>query len=231
MPPSARTRHGEPVWAGQFSATEWEALKLSSTFGDFVMPCCPAPAVLKTSLYGLQFFAHPSGECTTAPETVWHQTGKAMVMAAVRSLGFSCQEEVTGGTGRMKWRADTCFHVGDRTVVIELQRSHQHLRDYLRRQERYLAAGVEAYWLVRDTNLQALAGAISQKRLKEEFGGTLPPGSFYPALPSLPWALLNTGDEPDVRGPKLIVSVASWVKALVERRYRYSLTDGCWTID
>ncbi|WP_162097067.1 hypothetical protein [Burkholderia multivorans] len=34
--------------------------------------------------------------------------------------------------------------------MIELQRSYQHLRDFIRRQEQYTASGVECYWLVAD---------------------------------------------------------------------------------
>ncbi|CAN7783242.1 competence protein CoiA family protein [Cupriavidus necator] len=196
--------------------------------GSFVMACCPAPAVLKTSPNGVQFFAHASGECTTAPETVWHQTGKALVVAAVRSLGLACREEVSGGAGRATWRADTHFQIGARTVVIELQRSYQHLREFQRRQARYRAAGVECYWLIRQEQLSAVAGAISRKRLKEEFGGKFPPGSFYPHLPDLPWALLEANDPPRVRGPVMDLSVNDWIAGIIAGRYLYR--EGKWAV-
>lgn len=75
MTQSAWTRDGRPVDAATISTSEWETLKQHAQLGDFVMPCCRAPAVLKTSINGLQFFAHLSDECATAPETVWHKSG------------------------------------------------------------------------------------------------------------------------------------------------------------
>ena len=50
-----------------FSLSEWEALKQSAQLGDFILPCCQAPAVLKTSIRGVPFFAHLTDECATAP--------------------------------------------------------------------------------------------------------------------------------------------------------------------
>lgn len=69
MTQSAWTRDGRPVDAATFSSPEWEQLKQSAQLGDFMMSCCKAPAVLKTSINGLPFFAHLSDECATAPET------------------------------------------------------------------------------------------------------------------------------------------------------------------
>jgi competence protein CoiA len=230
MPPSAKTRHGEPVSAGQFSGDEWEALKLSGQLGDFVMPCCPSSAVLKTSPNGVQFSAHPSGECAAAPETVWHQTGKALVLASARALGLTCRDEACGGFGQRRWRADTAIYVDGRTVVVELQRSYQHFRDYRKRQARYKEAGVESYWLVRDKCLPALLDSITRFRIKEEFGGKAPSKNFFPALPDLPWAVLDIDDPAQVRGPLLKMAAAEWLKALVDQRYQYIPARGCWTI-
>lgn len=230
MTHTARTREGLPVWAGQYAAAEWEALKLRSTLGDFVMDCCPSPAVLKTSPLGLQFFAHPSGECDTAPETVWHRTGKSLVLAAARRLGYRTHDEFAGGTERTQWRADTAILVGDRTIVVELQRSYQHFRDYLKRQTRYREAGVESYWLLREECMPALTGSIARARLRDEFGGRMPSKSFFAALPQLPWAVLSMADEPAIHGPGLSIGVQAWIGALVEGRYRYDAVKGCWTV-
>ena len=76
MTQAAWTRHGQPVDANDFTGPDWESLKLSTQLGDFVLPCCKAPAVLKTSINGLPFFAHLSDECATAPETKWHRVRK-----------------------------------------------------------------------------------------------------------------------------------------------------------
>jgi competence CoiA-like predicted nuclease len=144
MTDAARTRDGRAVHVGDFRPDEWEALKRASTLGDFRMACCQTPAVLKTSINGVRFFSHLSDECATAPETVWHQAGKEAVLGALRSLGLEGRDEVPGQApdGR-KWTADVLFTTEGRTVAIELQRSPQTLREFLRRQERYQASGVE----------------------------------------------------------------------------------------
>lgn len=57
MTQAAWTHDGRPVDAASIPGAEWEALKQTAQLGDFVMPCCKAPAVLKTSINGLPFFA------------------------------------------------------------------------------------------------------------------------------------------------------------------------------
>jgi len=147
MTSSALTRDGRPVDTTLISPEEWEALKKTAQLGDFVMPCCQAPAVLKTSINGLPFFAHLSDECDTAPETVWHRAGKASVMAALASMGIECRDEVPGKSpSGGKWKADVLFTVNGRTIAIELQRSYQNVRIFIGRQERYAASGV-ALWV------------------------------------------------------------------------------------
>lgn len=96
MTQAAWTHDGKPVDAASISSDEWERLKQAARLGDFVMPCCKAPAVLKTSINGLPFFAHLSDECSTAPETKWHKSGKAVVMAALTGMGIENRDEVPG---------------------------------------------------------------------------------------------------------------------------------------
>lgn len=89
------------------------------------MTCCNAPAVLKTSINGLPFFAHLSDECRTAPETRWHKAGKASVLTALNSMGIQGYDEVSGDSPNGdKWKADVLFSITGRTIVIELQRSY-----------------------------------------------------------------------------------------------------------
>jgi competence protein CoiA len=107
MTQSAWTRDGRPVDAALIASADWQALKQSAALGDFEMPCCKAPAVLKTSINGLPFFAHLADECATAPETAWHKAGKAAVMAALAGLGVAGAEEVPGRSpSGSKWTAD-----------------------------------------------------------------------------------------------------------------------------
>ena len=84
MTHSAWTRARQPVNAADYASSDWEALKLCTQLGDFILPCCEAPAVLKTSIRGVPFFAHLTDECATAPETKWHKAGKTAVLAALR---------------------------------------------------------------------------------------------------------------------------------------------------
>lgn len=119
------TQDGAPVSAADFAQVEWDRMKATLPLGAFVLPCCRAPAVLKTSINGLQFFFHVSDECATAPETVWHKNGKAAVLAALRSIGLDAAEEVPGKSSKgAKWEADVLFTASGRVIAIELQRSY-----------------------------------------------------------------------------------------------------------
>lgn len=234
MSHAAWTRAGEPVDAGSFSSAEWEALKANSVLGDFVMPCCRAPAVLKTSINGRAFFAHLSDECATAPETKWHLAGKAAVLSALRNMGIHGQEEVPGKSSTGAWEADVLFEVGDgparRRIAIELQRSYQHLRDYVRRQERYAAGGVESYWLTTTENFRTFCKASGPLRLKRDLNGVVPAsGGFFPMVPEVPLGLLQLTEAPIVCfGGMKSASLADWLGAIVDRRYTYC--DGLWFI-
>lgn len=200
MQPDALTRDGEPVWAGHYTELEWDALKSQSQADPFAfkMPCCDSRAVLKTSINGLQFFAHYSDECATAPETKWHITGKDMVLGALNLYGLNPRVEVPGGTGKDRWKADVYFEVGNRKIAIELQRSYQSLREFVRRQERYERHGVECYWLVRDEVGKTLSKSILRKRWAEEFNRTMPEDGFFLNLPTFFFGILTP--ESDVHG-------------------------------
>lgn len=226
------TRTGKPVDSTTIPAGQWEALKQSAKLGDFVMPCCEATAVLKTSINGTPFFAHLTDECATAPETVWHKSGKAAVLAGLQTLGIEGRDEVPGKSpSGQKWEADVLFTVPGRTIAIELQRSYQHLRDFIRRQERYAASGVENYWLVRRETFFTLAKATSRLLLKREFGNAFPPGGIGTGmLQELPVAVLDTEGTGEVQfGGFKTASIPAWLASLVSRSYQYR--GGSWNLD
>jgi competence protein CoiA len=231
MTQAAWTRHGRPVDAASIPSAEWEILKKTTQLGDFVMPCCKAPAVLKTSINGLPFFAHLSDECTTAPETKWHKSGKAIVMAALTSMDIENRDEVSGRspTGE-KWEADVLFSASGRTIAIELQRSYQHLRDFTRRQERYADSGVECYWLVRKETFITLGKATSRLLLKRDFGNVFPLGGIGTGMLSdLPVAMLETGGEQAIQfGGLKAASVPVWLAGIIDGAYQYR--NGCWNL-
>jgi hypothetical protein len=210
---------------------EWEVLKLQSQSGDFVMACCGAPAVPKTSINGLHFFAHLADECGTALETAWHRAGKAAVLAALQSMGIEGREEAPGASPQgQRWEADVLFPVADRLIAIELQRSYQHLRDFTRRQQRYADSGVECYWLVRRETFFTLAKATSRLRLKRDFGNAWPPAGIGTGmLPELPVAVLLTDAAPRVSfGLGKSAEVEEWLASLVAGQFQFRM--GAWNI-
>lgn len=232
MTQSALTRNGRPVDAASISSTDWEALKQSAQLGDFVMPCCKAPAVLKTSINGLHFFSHLSDECDTAPETKWHKSGKAAVLAALACMGIDGDEEKPGHSpAGDKWEADVLFSFSGRTIVIELQRSYQHLRDFLRRQERYAASAVECYWLVRRETFMTLGKATSRLLLKRDFGNKFPAeGIGTGMLPELPVSMLDTeGKQLVIFGGGKAATVPVWLAGILDGTYQYR--GGSWNLD
>ncbi|WP_321873452.1 competence protein CoiA [Burkholderia ubonensis] len=232
MTQSAWTRDGRPVDAATFSCPEWDLLKQSAQLGDFMMPCCKAPAVLKTSINGLPFFAHLSDECATAPETQWHKAGKAAILAALDGMGIAGNEEVPGTTpGGDRWEADVLFSVAGRTIVIELQRSYQHLRDFIRRQERYTASGVKCYWLVRQENFRTLAKSTTRLLLKRDFDNVFPEeGIGTGMLSELPVSILtNTDSEQLVLfGEMKNATVTMWLAGILGGTYQYR--GGSWNL-
>jgi hypothetical protein len=231
MTQSAWTRDGRPVDTATISSAEWDQLKQTALLGDFVMPCCKAPAVLKTSINGVPFFAHLSDECATAPETKWHKAGKAAVLAALDGMGIPASEEVPGSSpSGERWEADVLFSVPGRTIVIELQRSYQHLRDYTRRQSRYTASAAECYWLVRKEIFPTLSKATSQLLLKRKFGNKFPDGGIGTGmLPELPVAMLDTEGSHLVQfGGSKTATVSTWLAGILNGCYQYR--GGSWNL-
>lgn len=232
MPSNATARDGTPVDASLIRPDHWHELKATYQTGDFLMDCCKAPAVLKTSVRGLRFFAHLQDECTTAPETVWHQEGKEVIIDALAALGIDGLSEVRGGSIGDAWQADTMFEVGHRKIAIELQRSYQSVDDYVRRQERYQRHQIECFWLTRRENIVAIAKRASRMRMKREWGGRFPPGqkTFAPLISDFPISVLQIGEKPSVLNlGGAPATVAEWLRAIIDRRFIYD--DGRWRIE
>lgn len=57
-------------------------------------------------------------------------------------LGINPRNKEPGGIGKDRWEAGVYIEMGDRTTAIELQRSYQHLGDFVARQKRYARYGV-----------------------------------------------------------------------------------------
>ena len=114
---------GEEVDSEDIPLSQWLAMQQEAKPGHYLMTCCCANAVLKTSSNGLQFFAHFGGECGSAPETAWHKGAKTAVLAAARRLGLQARSEFPGNTSKRKWTADVFIEHEDRRIAVELQRS------------------------------------------------------------------------------------------------------------
>ena len=131
--------------AYMLNSEEWRRLQTSYQVGELLMPCCEASAIPKTSPYGLQFFAHASGQCSSSPEGLWHLAGKEAVAKAAREMGIPAFIEHSSTHG---WRSDVWLMIDGSPVAVEIQHSYQHLREYRRRQARYTEQGVRCLWLV-----------------------------------------------------------------------------------
>ncbi len=231
MTQAAWTQGGQPVDASDFHEIEWNRMKETLPLGAFMLPCCRAPAVLKTSINGLRFFAHLSDECATAPETVWHKSGKTALLAALRSMSIEGSEEVPGrSTDGAKWEADILFKVPGRVIVIELQRSYQNMREFLRRQQRYTDSGVECYWLVRHEVFLTLSKSTAQVLLKRDYGSQFPStGIGTGALPELPVAMLSSDEVLPIQfGMGKAATVRDWLEAILTGKFRHR--DGSWSV-
>lgn len=225
----ALDKNNEPTIARGISAEAWDALKASYQIGDFRMPCCEAPAVLKTSPNGHHFFAHYTDECTSAPETIWHLNAKQLVAAHLRSRGIECQPEQPGRPSGGTWIADIFFTYDGRQIALELQHSYQSLADYRKRQVRYHESAVECFWLLYSPRYSTLIHSMAKWRIKHEFSGECPKTGIMGCVPDIPVALLETEPDLAVRGVgHLDVTLGDWIAGILERRFQWN--DGAWLV-
>lgn len=219
--------------ASEFEPQEWEIMKNKYSVGDFLMPCCKTPAILKTSPNGLPFFSHYSDECATTPETIWHLHVKEALVKELKKRSIQAKDEVSGVSESGKWKADVYFEHSTRAVAFEVQHSSQHLRDYFKRQERYKESGVECYWLLYKPRFLTVTKSIAKHRLKEEFGNKFPKdketGGGLGQISSLPIVWFEPEDERPVKAPGFFsTEVGVWIDSVLDGSFRYS--SGGWKI-
>lgn len=178
--------YGKIIYASDFSDDDWMSLKNEYVLGEFIMPCCLSPAIPKTSPNFTKFFSHKHNECSTNPETIWHREVKEQFYLALISLGIAPRLEFCNPVKPSEWRADIYFEINDRKICIEIQHSYQHLRTYLKRQERYKKYGIECYWLVYPEQYGTLTMSIARKRLRYEFNNNCPDNMNLGSLSTLP---------------------------------------------
>lgn len=125
------------------------------------------PAILKRSIRGLQFFAHPPGgsDPNYRPESAAHLQLKADMVLALRHAGYIAVAEGAGSTpDGDAWEADVLVENPSRRVAIEVQLSQQTLADYEFRSRRYRASGIDVVWMVRATHFKAYMKALYYAR-------------------------------------------------------------------
>jgi hypothetical protein len=127
-------------------------------------------------------------------------------------------------------KSDIFFEWNGRKIAIEVQHSYQTLNEYLRRQERYQAHGIENYWLLYKPRYLTLLKSIGRLRLRRDFGNKFPPGGFFAVIPELPMALydLEFEDSKVLGGSPLKVSLSEWLSGVLSNSFRY--LDGAWRV-
>lgn len=150
--------NGQRTEAHQLLPDEWATLKSAYKQGVLTMTC-GQPAVPKTSKLNLQYFAHkPGADCALhagGPESPEHLALKAAAEKAAKACGWDATIEYPGPDRR--WIADVLAEKDGRRVAIEIQFSRQAPAEFVRRQERYEADGIECIWLVAPHNKQNAA--------------------------------------------------------------------------
>lgn len=205
------------VCAENFSSNEWSDLKNNYLVGDFIMSCCSAPAIPKTSENGLQFFAHLSDACANAPETIWHKKAKDMVHDYCIDRNIFCKLEEPNI--KHKCKADVYIEYNARKIVIEIQRSYQHRDKFFERQKRYKDSGIECFWLVRQEVYRTFVSTESKHRLRTEYGGKLPE-KMPICNPGLPIVFLVLEPEIGIRGGGLFKSsFEAWLDSIFKRTF------------
>ena len=181
----------------------------------------------KTSENGLQFFAHLSNECETAPETIWHKTAKEMIRNYCEQRSIFCKTERSEPENR-KWQSDVYIEINSRQVAIEIQRSYQHRDEFFRRQSRYVEGGVECFWLLRKDVYGTLVSTDQKLRVRTVYGGKIPKPMPI-CSEQLPIAYLEFDPEIWVKGAGLFkASFEDWLSSVLEGRFIF---DGrIWTI-
>lgn len=141
---------GSSVEAFSLTDLEWDNICHKPSV-VLLMPVTGWPAIPKTSIRGLRFFAHAGGYPgkLPSPESYAHTRLKIDVVKAAREAGLNADIEVFGRTpDGDDWIADALVTgVDGRKTAFEIQLSSQHLKDYRTRTDRYKRSGVNCCWI------------------------------------------------------------------------------------
>ncbi|MEC8067898.1 MAG: hypothetical protein VX154_08575 [Pseudomonadota bacterium] len=142
---------GEVLEAFSMSDNKWNEI-CALPIGSLIMPYTDWPAIPKTSIRGLRFFAHHQGypEKLPKPKSYAHTRLQIDIVQIARKLGFKAEMEVRKpNTSNPKWIADTLItsHTGQR-IAFEVQLSSQHLDDFIERTNRYTESNIKVCWVL-----------------------------------------------------------------------------------
>jgi competence protein CoiA len=218
MPFRCLTPDGDNLHAFDLDGQTWSELReQNKQLRHLRMPCCDASVLMKTSPLGLNFFAHKSrGTCDTALETEEHLLLKSLAVEAALKAGWSCATEVrdVSPNGEV-WTADVLATKGEHRMAIEVQCSPQTPEETLRRQKRYRQSGVWCLWLFRRP------GFPISKELPAVFVWGDTQRGFEARIPHKGWQNKRGLDDP--KHWRQVMSIASFLDAAFERRFRYGI--------
>lgn len=165
-----RTTTGEEIESFSFAEHEWKEMK-KAPLGTYSIYGFNWPAIPKTSIKGLQFFAAAPG-CpikTSQGESHEHLSAKIAITKAIRNLGLHAQPEFSGRTPEgEEWRADVYSESTSKPTAFEIQISPQTLDVYKSRSHKYETANVDSLWFVSERKFSTLVKAIFLERYRRE---------------------------------------------------------------
>lgn len=218
-----------------FAADYWE--RLSQDPGaprpKLTLPCCQVPAEIKTDNLGTPFFSHTRGDCASPESLAWYRLARDAITRGIKSLDVVAKERVPIGRMDAPGVADMYLDIPGNPVAIQIEHHRFSLPHLEARQDRFAAAGIQAFWVLPKSQYIATAHAILKGRLREEYDNRLPVSlSAAGALNQrgdLPMVWLESGERESVMVPGLNpASVERWIRALVEGTFLYG-RDG-WRI-
>lgn len=158
---SYRANSGEIVEAFSLSDSEWECI-CSLPLGSLLMPYTDWPAIPKTSIRGLRFFAHHSGYPNELPKhkSYVHTRLQIDIVKIARKLGFKADIEVRGpDPSSPEWIADVVVTSNTgKKIAFEVQLSSQHLDDFIKRTSRYKESNLDVCWILSEKPVASRLG-------------------------------------------------------------------------
>ena len=151
--PIRATANGTDFIAPLMADSQWVEMRqaVKAKRLSLTMPCCGATGFPRELRNGTRlFYHHDKQSCDWKPETSDHIAIKSEIAIACQTIGRPATPEYRGEG----WRADVLTRCQDEAaqlppIAFEIQWSRQNLEITEQRQAKYMAAGVQCYWLFR----------------------------------------------------------------------------------